>query len=60
MLISIPQLPLGPTLLLNSDIIRARLGASALDRCVGSGEWGWKGGRHILEILPDWVGMLGL
>lgn len=34
-LTSLPHLLLGPTLLLNSDIIRARLGASALDRCVG-------------------------
>jgi hypothetical protein len=51
--------PLGPTLLLNSDVIRALLGASALDRCVGVGEWGWKGRRPVLDILSDWAGELG-
>ena len=50
----------GPTLLLNSDIIRARLGASALDRCV---LWcrraGVQGGSLNHRILSDPVPGLG-
>lgn len=57
---NLSSLPIpGPTLLLNSDIIRARLGASALDRCVLVQEWGVRDGLEC-RVLSDAVSDLAV